>query len=92
MNELHGKKRRILHLEDAARFNRTLDTNRRLRDSMAELTKQYPVLTEKEYTEKILAIFSEAGLKLSEADLHVLLAMRRETDRLLLREDQKETR
>lgn len=92
VDESQGKKRPVLHVEDAARFNRTLDTNRRLRDGMAELTKQYPVLSEKAYTEKLLALFSQAGLELTEEELHVLLAMRRETDRLLLREDQKETR
>lgn len=89
MSAFQKKDRRTLHLEDAARFNRALDTNQRLCDGMAELTRQYPYLSEKEYTEKMLALFSQAGLELTESDLRVLLAMRRETDRILLSERPK---
>ena len=92
MNGAQRKNNRILHLEDAARFNRTLDTSQQLQDGMTALTKQYPYLSEEEYTEKMLMLFSQAGLELSEHDLFVLLAMRRETDRILLKDNPEETR
>lgn len=91
MSEPH-EKNCMLHLEDAARFNRKLDTDQQLRDGMTELAKQFPYLSEKEYTEKMLVLFSQAGLELSEHELHVLLAIRRETDRMLLKENPKESR
>lgn len=76
-----------LGLEDAARFNWALDTNKELQDGMASLAEQLPKLTEESYTKKALALFRRAGLDLSPEDLKILLTLRRETDRMLLQKE-----
>ena len=83
------KKNQSLHFEDAARFNWALDTNRKLRDGIAELAEQFPRLTEEEYIQRVLELFQRAGLELTGEELKMLLALRRETDRILLRKNQK---
>lgn len=79
------KKKPRLHFEDAARFNWVLDTNQELQDGMARLADQFSSLTEESYTQKALELFRKAGLDLSAEDLKMLLALRRETDQMLLR-------
>ena len=79
------KKKLPLHFEDAARFNWVLDTNQELQDGMARLADQFSSLTEESYTQKALELFRKAGLDLSAEDLKMLLALRRETDQMLLR-------
>ena len=79
------KKKPPLHFEDAARFNWVLDTNQELQDGMARLADQFSSLTEESYTQKALELFRKAGLDLSAEDLKMLLALRRETDQMLLR-------
>ena len=82
------KKNQSLHFEDAARFNWALDTNQELRDGIAKLAEQFPNLTE-EYIQKVLELFRRAGLELTGEELKMLLALRKETDRMLLRRTQK---
>lgn len=50
------------------------------------LTERFPALTEAEYADEMLALFRRAGLELSRKDLHMLLALRQESDRMLLRQ------
>ena len=57
---------------------------------MTRLAEQFPGLTEERYTQKLLELFRRAGLELSAADLKMLLALRRETDRMLLHEEGKD--
>lgn len=76
-----------MKFEDAARFNWVLDTNRELQEGMLKLTEQFSSLTEENYTQKALELFRKAGLELSTEDLKMLLALRRETDRMLLRKE-----
>ena len=83
------KKNQSLHFEDAARFNWALDTNQELRDGIAKLAEQFPNLTEEEYIQKVLELFWRAGLELTGEELKMLLALRKETDRMLLRRTQK---
>ncbi|HIR03921.1 MAG: hypothetical protein U0M23_02490 [Acutalibacteraceae bacterium] len=83
------KKNQSLHFEDAARFNWALDTNQELRDGIAKLAEQFPNLTEEEYIQKVLELFRRAGLELTGEELKMLLALRKETDRMLLRRTQK---
>ena len=83
------KKNQSLHFEDAARFNWALDTNQELRDGIAKLAEQFPNLTEEEYIQKVLELFRRAGLELTGEELNMLLALRKETDRMLLRRTQK---
>ena len=79
------KKKKPLYFEDAARFNWVLDTNQDLQEGMTRLAEQFPRLTEESYTQKSLELFRKAGLELSTEDLKMLLALRRETDQMLLR-------
>ena len=74
-----------LKFEDAARFNWALDTNRELQDGMAKLAEEFPHLTEESYTRKALELFRKAGLELRAEDLPMLLALRQQTDCMLLR-------
>ena len=83
------KKNQSQHFEDAARFNWALDTNQELRDGIAKLAEQFPNLTEEEYIQKVLELFRRAGLELTGEELKMLLALRKETDRMLLRRTQK---
>lgn len=83
------KKKPSLYFEDAARFNWVLDTNQELQNGMAELAEQFPNLTEESYTQKALELFRKAGLELSAEDMKMLLALRRETDQILLRKKEK---
>lgn len=78
-------------VEDAARFNWALDTDRELQAGMAKLAEEYPNLTEESYTQNVLELFRKAGLELSMEDLKILLALRRETDCMLLRKKRHET-
>ncbi len=90
MKWFRKKKKPPLRFADAARFNWALDTDRELRDGMTRLAEQFPGLTEERYTQKLLELFRRAGLELSAADLKMLLALRRETDRMLLHEEGKD--
>ena len=90
MNWFRKKKKKPLHFEDTARFNWALDTNQELQDGMARLAQEFPNLTEERYTQKILELFRSAGLELSVEDLKMLLALRRETDSMLLRKERKD--
>ena len=89
MKWFRKRKNRSLRFEDAARFNWALDTNKELRRGIAQLAEKLPMLTEDEYTQKALSLFSEAGLELTGDELKMLLALRRETDRMLLWQDGK---
>lgn len=84
------RKKDPLKFEDAARFNWALDTDRELQDGMARLAEEFPHLTEESYTRQALALFRRAGLELSAEDLKMLLALRRETDSMLLRKKEQE--
>ena len=81
------EKKEPLKFEDAARFNWALDTDRELQDGLAKLAKEYPHLTQESYTRKTLELFRKAGLELKEQDLPMLLALRQETDCMLLRKE-----
>ena len=83
------KKKKPLHFEDAARFNWVLDTNQELQEGMARLADQFPKLKEESYTHKALELFRKAGLELSPEDLKMLLALRRETDQIILRKKEE---
>lgn len=89
MKWFRKSKRPSLDFEQAARFNRVLDTDHRLRDGIARLAEQYPRITQEEHTRQMLALFSEAGLQLSEKELQTLLALRLKTDQMLLCEQDK---
>ena len=78
-------KKEPLKFEDAARFNWALDTNRELQDGLAKLAEDFPRLTEESYTRQALELFRKAGLELRAEDLPMLLALRQETDSMLLR-------
>lgn len=80
------RKKPALHFEDAARFNWALDTDEELQAGIFRLTERFPALTEAEYADEMLALFRRAGLDLSCKDLHMLLALRQESDRMLLRQ------
>ena len=90
MKWFRKKKKTVLHFEDAARFNWMLDTNQELQEGMMRLAEQFPHLTEESYTQKALELFRKAGLELSTEDLKMLLALRRETDQMLLRKKGKD--
>mgnify|MGYP001112515649 CR=1 FL=1 len=89
MKWFRKRKKPSLYFEDAARFNWVLDTNQELQDGMLKLVEQFSSLTEESYTEKALELFRKAGLELSAEDLKMLLALRRETDCMLLRKKEK---
>lgn len=84
------KKAPNLHFADAACFNWALDTNQALRDGIARLAEQFSQLTEEEYTNQALTLFRQAGLDLTGEELKMLLALRRETDRMLQQNNRKE--
>ena len=76
------------YVEDVYK-RQALDTNQDLRDGMARLAEQFSQLTEEEYTNQALNLFRQAGLDLTGEELKMLLALRRETDRMLLQNSQK---
>ena len=81
----HGKKSApALRFQDAASFNQILDTNQVLQAGIQKLSEQIPYITEEEYIARILRLFRNAGLDLSEQEFRTLLAMRRQTDQMLL--------
>ena len=83
----HGKSTRsaaALRFQDAASFNQLLDTNRTLQAGLQELAEQIPDITEAEYIARVLRLFCSAGLELSEQEFRALLAMRKQTDQMLL--------
>lgn len=84
------RKRKPLYFADAARFNWTMDTDQELREGLSRLVEQYHLLTEKEYTSKMLILFQQAGLELDAQDLKMLLALRQTTDQLLLQHKDNE--
>lgn len=84
------EKKDPLKFEDAARFNWALDTNRELQDGLAKLAEEFPNLTEESYTRRALELFRKAGLELRAEDLSMLLALRQETDSMLLRREKED--
>ena len=81
----HGKRSATaLRFQDAASFNQLLDTNRTLQAGLQELAEQIPDITEAEYIARVLRLFRRAGLELSEQEFRTLLAMRKQTDQMLL--------
>lgn len=85
MKAVFRKKRmKTLGFEDAVEFNRLLDTNQTLQHGMEQLAFVHPYLDEKNYIEKVLQLFREAGLDLSAEEFRILLALRRQTDQMLL--------
>ena len=81
----HGKRSATaLRFQDAASFNQLLDTNRTLQAGLQELAEQIPDITEAEYIARVLRLFRSAGLELSEQEFRTLLAMRKQTDQMLL--------
>lgn len=81
------KAERILHFEDAASFNRALDTNSTIREGLRKLAEQLPQITEADYVAGVLRLFHNAGLELSEREFRMLLLLRRQTDQILLQKD-----
>ena len=77
-------KKEKMGFEEAARFNKAMDTNRQLSDGMLKLIQRYGSLTEQEYTGEMLALFREAGLDLTAEELYTLLKLRIKTDQMLL--------
>lgn len=69
---------------DAARFNYEMDTNEKLKAGIAELDSRYTELTEKEYRAKLLDLFSDAGVFITDKELDMLLLLRMKTDQMLL--------
>lgn len=81
----HGKRSATaLRFQDAASFNQLLDTNRTLQAGLQELAEQIPDITEADYIARVLRLFRNAGLELSEQEFRTLLAMRKQTDQMLL--------
>lgn len=81
----HGKRSATaLRFQDAASFNQLLDTNRTLQAGLQELAEQIPDITEADYIARVLRLFRSAGLELSEQEFRTLLAMRKQTDQMLL--------
>ena len=81
----HGKRSAAaLRFQDAASFNQLLDTNRTLQAGLQELAEQRPDITEADYIARVLRLFRSAGLELSEQEFRTLLAMRKQTDQMLL--------
>lgn len=85
----YKKRKRPLSFEDAVRFNWTMDTNEALQRGLEKLAEQYPYITKNEYTSRMLALFRQAGLDISEEELKILLALRRKTDQMLLSEEEE---
>lgn len=85
------KPEQTLGFEDAARFNRVLDTDKTLQDGMAELAAQLPHLTDEDYTERLLCLLHNAGLDITVEEFKALLALRRQLDQQLLREEDDST-
>lgn len=77
-------KKKKLSFAEAAKFNWEADTNVVLRQRLNELAKQYPTLREREYRERLLALFREQGLDINAEQLDMLLLLRQKTDQLLL--------
>lgn len=80
------RKKRIkpLGLEEAVKFNQMLDTNQTLQRGMEQLALAYPYMEEKNYLDKVLQLFRDAGLELSAEEFRILLTLRRQTDQMLL--------
>lgn len=78
------KPEQTLGFEDAARFNRVLDTDETLQGGMAELAAQLPHLTDEEYTARLLCLLHNAGLDITIEEFKTLLALRRQLDQRLL--------
>lgn len=85
------KPEQTLGFEDAERFNRVLDTNETLQDGMAELAAQLPHLTDEDYTARLLRLLHNAGLEITVEEFKTLLALRRQLDLQLLREEDDST-
>lgn len=78
------KPEHTLKFEDAAHFNRALDTDEALQDGMAELAEQFPHLTEEDYTARLLCLLHNAGLDITIGEFKTLLVLRRQLDQQLL--------
>lgn len=87
----YKKRKRHLSFEDAVRFNWTMDTNEELQIGLEKLAEQYPYITRDEYTSRMLTLFRQAGLYISEEELRILLELRRKTDQMLLSEKEERT-
>lgn len=84
-----GQAMRKLGFTDAARFNFEMDTNAQLKAGIAELDRRFTELTEREYRARMLELFSEAGVEITDKELEMLLLLRMKTDQLLLKKTLK---
>lgn len=55
-----------------------------LQRGMEQLALSYPYMEEKNYLDKVLQLFRDAGLELSAEEFRILLTLRRQTDQMLL--------
>lgn len=80
---------RILGFEEAAAFNKAIDTDERLKNGLDRLARSIPDMTKEEYKKEMLLLFEEAGIFLEYAELEKLLLLRQQTDRIMLADKSK---
>ncbi len=77
-------RKKKLNFDKVARFNYELDTNKKLKDELRNLSLSRNNITGAEYLSRILSLFSKEGLNLTLKELDMLFLLRTKTDQILL--------
>lgn len=77
------KKKRVT-FDKAAKFNYELDTNKKLKEAVCNLSMSCNKMKKEEYLSELLRLFREEGVDLTLKELDMLLLLRCKTNQLLL--------
>lgn len=79
-------KKKKVTFDKVAKFNYELDTNKKLKEDLKNLSLSRNEMNKKEYLTEMLLLFNKQGLDISLKELDMLLLLRNKTDQIRLEE------
>lgn len=79
-------KKKKVTFEKVAKFNYELDTNKKLKEDLKNLSLSRNQMKKREYLSEMLLLFNKQGLDISLKELDMLLLLRNKTDQIRLEE------
>ena len=79
-------KKKKVTFEKVAKFNCELDTNKKLKEDLKNLSLSRNQMKKREYLSEMLLLFNKQGLDISLKELDMLLLLRNKTDQIRLEE------
>lgn len=79
-------KKKKVTFDKVAKFNYELDTNKKLKEDLKNLSLSRNEMNKKEYLTEMLLLFNKQGLDISLKELDMLLLLRNKIDQIRLEE------